>query len=118
MPPEAKPRPPATPEVGPRGDSEELDALRRAVGRAEGRGPGRLVATLLILALVGLLGAVGWGFATAWISVPRGPTSLLGPPAMSKAVLKPVPVAPVPSPTVVAPPVAGSAAGLEPGKPL
>lgn len=117
MPPESSPRSPGAPEAGPRGGAEDLDALRRAVGRAEGPGPGRLVAVLLLLALSGLVAAAGWAFATNWISGPRGSTSALRPPPIPKAALKPG-AAPAPPPTVVAPPVAGSAAGLEPLKPL
>jgi hypothetical protein len=103
MPP-AEPRRPTAPDAGPWGTERDLEAIRKAVGRAEGRGFGDLVTGLVLLAFVGLVGSLVWLGATHWLTT-SNPLRGGGPRLIPKAALKPIAK---PAPTVVATPTAGT----------
>lgn len=65
--PTLEPRDPRAPDAGPWGTARDLDAMRRAVDRAEGRGFGNVLIALLILAIVGAVGAWLWIVGAMWL---------------------------------------------------
>jgi hypothetical protein len=98
------PRQPEAPDAGPWGTERDLEAIRQAVGRAEGRGFGNLVASLVLLLLVGLGGSLLWLGATRWLTT-SSPLLGGGPRIIAKAAAKP---AAKPAPTVMVPTTGGS----------